>query len=1063
MQQQFKYQILTSLLVLLITMTTVYAQNFRFEKLTKEDGLSQSTGNETLQDSRGFIWFATQDGLNRYDGYHFKVYRHNRNKKNGLAGSNINDLLEDTHGNLWIANNSTGLNKLNLEQDTFTSYRHDAANEQSLASDKLTCLALGANEKLWIGTRIGVDVLDLKSNTFKRYRIRLGSKGNNEVHVVKDILVTKNMDVYLGTDTGLFKYDVNQDDLVAVHVIHEDGMMRPISFDVNTMIEDRSGLLWLGTEHGVIRWNVNTNKIRQFIHNSNDIHSLSNNEVLSMIEDASGKLWIGTEKGLNYFDKATNTFRRYYYDRTDPYSLSSSYIMSLYQDKTGIIWIGTLGGGINKLRSTNNPFNHIKASLVLKESISSDIIWKITKGKNGDLWYGTNEGLVVYNEQEHKAKIFKKTNRINYGPLNDIVYAVHFDHLGNLWVGTAAGLSKVSAKEIKEVWSKNQLLFEHFNKDIAPWNEIKSISSIYEDPITNLMWIGTLNEGLIQMKFNSNQELASMNHFLFNENDSTSISSNRVNAIQRDKEGEIWIGTDDGFSVWQNDKGSFRRVYFFRDVDTAVMEYNVDVFYIDESNSIWVGNGEGLYEFNEKEQKYTTYSAADGLPNNNVYGILGNEKKSLWISTNQGISVLNQEDNSFRNYDVDDGLQSNEFNWNSYYKDSENKLYFGGINGITAFNPSELKIDPYKPNLAITRLRILNKPVLVGTTNKQLGISDDLNVILKKDISGTDTIQLSHRHSVVSLEFAAMHYASPKKNQYKYMLSGFDKDWVYTNSDDRKVTYTNLDAGDYTFKVLGANSDGVWATTPKTLFISIKPPFWRTWWFLTLTALTFAALAIFIFKVVLRQQLLEKKDKEKTAMLKEIHHRVKNNLQVVNSLLKLQSRELEDERIVAMFKEAQNRVLSMALLHEKMYRSDDLEHLDVRDHITLLIEDLVKSYSLENKISVAIDIDYIDIGLQTSVPLGLVINEIITNALKYAFPKEEKGTIKVVIKKEEERKFEMIIGDDGVGAGPFLTEKGGLGTKLIKAFTKQLRGSIQRLEEPGTVFKIIFYNIDPEK
>ena len=563
MQQQFKYQFLMSILALLITMTAVYAQNFRFEKLTKEDGLSQSTGNETVQDSRGFIWFATQDGLNRYDGYHFKVYRHNRNKKNGLSGSNINDMLEDKHGNLWIANNSTGLNKLNLDKDTFTSYRNSSTNEQSLASDKLTCLALDANENLWIGTRIGLDVLNLKSNTFKRYRINKEASENNEVHVVKDILVTKNSDVYLGIDIGLYKYDTEQDDIVAVNVIHEDGNIGPIPFDVNTMIEDRSGLLWLGTEHGVIRWNVKTNKIKQFIHDVNELHSLSNNEVLCMIEDVSGKLWIGTEKGLNYFDKTSNNFKKYYYDRTDSYSLSSSYIMSLYQDKTGIIWIGTLGGGINKLRSTNNPFNHIKASLVLTESISSDIIWKITKGNNGDLWYGTNEGLVVYNEQENKAKIFKNNERINYGPLNDIVYAVHFDHFGNLWVGTAAGLSRISAEEIKEVWSKEQLQFEHFNKDVAPWNKIKSISSIYEDPVTKLMWIGTLNEGLIQMKFNSIQELEFVKHFTYNENDSTSISSNRVNDIQRDKAGEIWVGTDDGFSVWQKDKELFRRVYFF--------------------------------------------------------------------------------------------------------------------------------------------------------------------------------------------------------------------------------------------------------------------------------------------------------------------------------------------------------------------------------------------------------------------------------------------------------------------------------------------------------------------
>jgi len=340
---------------------------------------------------------------------------------------------------------------------------------------------------------------------------------------------------------------------------------------------------------------------------------------------------------------------------------------------------------------------------------------------------------------------------------------------------------------------------------------------------------------------------------------------------------------------------------------------------------------------------------------------------------------------------------------------------------------------------------------------------------LTKNINYVDEIELSYQEKMFSFEFSAMHFAIPEKNQYAYKLEGFDDEWIYHSAEKRFATYTNMDPGSYIFKVKAANNDGVWGNEVREVKIIVYPPFWKTWWF-SLLSVIFALSAIYVvfrirlhqIKLVTERMYFQKQSESKTAMMKETHHRVKNNLQMINSLLRLQSTQIKDEEVVKMFQEAQSRVLSMANLHEEMYRSDNMKLINIKTHFSSLIPKIINDNKVGKNIILDLNIGDIVIGIKTLVPLGLIINEMITNSLKYAFNGRDEGTIIVHMNCSEEKQCELIIGDDGVGMSQDFDIEGSssLGTKLIKNFTEQLNGKIERLNRPGTVFKISFEKID---
>jgi len=668
---------------------------------------------------------------------------------------------------------------------------------------------------------------------------------------------------------------------------------------------------------------------------------------------------------------------------------------------------------------------------------------------------------------------FNNPNSLN----NSSIREIYLDEDSVLWIGGYGGLNKYDRKN-------NQ--FTNYignDPDVEYVGNIYSITPDAEDK--NILWLG--NEGGGLYKFRKDTESFRLIHpqkyvadvfsivddkkgnlwlgtwyglFFFNKESETLIPGipgmeqkelykELVNYIYQDREGMLWMATN--FGLHRYDRSSVTLKKFIHDPtkNNSISYNSIKSIYEDKNGNLWVGtNGGGINKMDRKNETFVSYTTKDGLPNNVVYGILEDDQGFLWLSTNKGISKFDPVNVTFKNYTTEDGLQSNEFNTNSFYSSSAGELFFGGINGLNFFFPVEIKAYDYIPPIVITSFKIF-----------------DESVPFENYVYGQKIINLSYKENFISFEFSALDFTSPEQNKYAYKLEGFDENWNYSGKR-RYASYTNLEGGEYIFKVKGTNSDGIWNEVGIAVPIYVKPAYWKTIWFHALLGLGGLVSILIIFRVRLNQVKLEtrkeyfrRQNEEKGAMLKEIHHRVKNNLQVVNSLLRFQSHEIKDEKVVAMFEEAQNRVISMALLHEKLYRSEDLKHIDIQEYFELLIKDLVKNYEIDKNINLDVKVEGVDIGIKTLVPLGLIINEIITNSLKYAFTERKKGEIKVHLRHLENLNYELIIGDDGVGiSNGQITE--GLGTELVQIFTEQLEGNIERLDVPGTQFRLVFKKID---
>jgi len=523
----------------------------------------------------------------------------------------------------------------------------------------------------------------------------------------------------------------------------------------------------------------------------------------------------------------------------------------------------------------------------------------------------------------------------------------------------------------------------------------------------------------------------------------------------------LWIAFENGLNIIDLKTDKVYKIDNYIGASNGLVSNYIFCIHQDTEGNFWLGTDGALievvnYEFKESgiiELETKKHAKKEGFSNDIIYGILEDDYKNLWTSTNKGLTKFNITTKRVKNYFVSDGLQGDEFNMGAFFKSDSGEFLFGGINGVNAFYPGKIRENKVRPKMAITEFRILNNE-----------IKPDPNGVLLRDINDVDELNLNFKDKVFSFEISALEYSNPQKNQYAYKLEGFEDNWNYIGTR-RHITFTNLYPGKYTLKLKGTNNDGLWGQKEKSLKINIPPPFWRTAFFYILIGFLFLGIGVLILKFRVKQvtlqaekQVLYQKNEEKNTMLKEIHHRIKNNLQVVNSLLNLQSREVNDEKVVAMFKDTRKRVLSMAMLHERMYGSDDLQFIDIHQHFKTLTENLVKSYAVDKKIKVEINVQDVEMGISTLTPLGLLLIEIITNSLKYAFTTKIEGTIKVSLK-QLNGKYELIIGDNGTGFIPKKEEEG-LGTKLIHIFSKQLNGKIEKLNSSGTVYRLVFDKID---
>ena len=850
-------RLVTLMLVILLNpglpMRLLAQQNdIKFDCISVQQGLSQSSVYSIIQDRQGFMWFATASGLNRYDGYDFTVYKPDPIDSTSLSGIIIYGLLEDNFGDIWVATRGGGLNKFNRETEQFTHYTHDPNDRNSISTNNLSLVYEDRSGILWIGTYGGgLNKFDRKNGRFIHYKHDPDNPNSLSGNYVSSIFEDRSGRLWIGTaSNGLNKFDKATDEFTRYK--HDSNNSKSLSNDlVRSIHEDRSGNLWVGTSQGLNRLEEEKNQFIQYYHDPNNPKSLSHDRVFSVFEDRSGRLWVGTNWGLNKLVPSPDSigkgsltenveFIHYIPDPLDQYSLSDNNIISIYEDRSGTLWFGTNGGGVCTYGKNKAKFVHYKHNPDDTNSLSKNLVMSLFEDRSALLWIGTSGGLDQFDRQTGQFIHYKHDPADPNSLSSDVVWSIAEDRTGILWIGTRGGLDKFDRETGKFTH------YRHDPNDPASLNN-SGIRSLYVDMSGNL-WVGTfrgLNNLILRDYDGADMHNERFVRYQHDPSDSNSLSSGAVFAINEDDFGTIWIGTTGGLNRFDRETGEF--VQYKNDpADPKSLSNNVVLSIYEDLNVntegeriLWVGTAKGLNKLALSETKgsglnnasFIHYSEKDGLPGDVIIGILGDDVGNIWVSTDRGLSKFDPETETFKNYDQSDGVQSLEFTIGAYHKSRSGELFFGGGNGFNAFYPDSINDNEYIPPIVLTDFRIFDKPA-----------------VLDRSVNTIEEIDLSYKQNHFSFEFAALDYTTPEKNQYAYKLEGLDEDWIYSGTR-RYASYTNLPGGEYVFRVKGSNNDGIWNEEGISVRITITPPFWETWWFRILGALSLVVIVFFGYRI----------------------------------------------------------------------------------------------------------------------------------------------------------------------------------------------------------------------
>lgn len=847
----YRLKVLAVLFFILFS-THCYSQNeeIKFQRLTVENGLSHNNVYSIIQDKEGYMWFGTQDGLNRYDGYKFSVFRHNPNDSNSISTSNFGKIYQDEEGIFWFGTYGGGLDKYDPKTNLFTNYANEPNNSSSISMNNILFLHEDVNGYLWIGTSGGgLNKFDKANNSFIRFEHNPEDSSSLSNERVNSICETTDGTIWVATVNGLNKLDIESGTFQ--HIVHESGNKNSLSSNnIQNLLVDKNGNIWIATKNGGLnKYNPKKDTYVHYKHKPSDPKSISDNYIERLFIDSYNQLWIGTHYGgLNKFDTLTNEFTRYKYEPKNINSISSNRIEYIYEDHSHNLWIATRGGGINRIDLKPKKINIITYD------------------------------PAVYNGLSHPN-----------------VMAIEPDSKNNLWIGTdGGGLSKYN------LISKS---FKHFRFNKTNANSISSnrVWSILAES-NNIIWVGTYLGGLNRLEFRNGHY--KIDRYRFNPNDSTSLSSDQVNSILKDNVGNIWVATVNGLcKLIKTDKPStysFKRYYYVKKSKHSYVDNYFTYIYQDSNNRIWVGShARGLAQFDPKTDKFIYYATCNKInseinhklgiisilefkkdilllgteetgliefnvknsvfsnhPINNhikskmVNGLLKDDFGLLWITTGQELINYNPATNEIFKFTQDDGLISAGFNRNSISKCQEGNIYVGGTSSLAFFNPSNIEQNLCKPKVAITDIRIASKSIW----NENL-------LSTKKFFDPNKEIVLHKKDYMISIEFAALDFTSPEENNYKYQLEGLDKTWVNA-SKTRTATYTTLPPDSYTFKVIGSNNDNFWNDNPTILKIKVLPPLWKKPWFIAFEALLIVLSILFYIRWKTNSLLREKRNLE---------------------------------------------------------------------------------------------------------------------------------------------------------------------------------------------------------
>ena len=838
----------------------------QFEHLTIEDGLSQNAGLAIFQDSQGYLWIGSQDGLNRYDGFAFRIFKHDPDDPGSISHNSILALTEDKDGYLWIGTWGGGLNRFDPVTETFVRYRSDPEKPSSLSSDTVTSIKQDSSGALWIGTLAGLDRYNPSTDGFDHFRNDPDNPNSLSSDAISLIFEDSNHQLWIGTGAnGVEGSGLNQLDPATGNVIryqhHESDPESLASNNIASIYEAPDGTFWIATGGfslrgaGLDQFDPRTGIARHFSNDPNVPDSLSSDDLMTLWGDSSGMLWIGTwANGLNLMDLSDPGHFSHY--QNDPFfldSLSGNQVWSIYKDRSGILWIGTSHSGINKLPSNSGQFSLYRNNPGDPTSLGTNATGAFSEDKQGNIWIATwGAGLERFDPNTGQFEHFRHQPDNPDSLSDDLFMAVYVDSYDTVWAGTLGkGLNRLSPAISRVL---------HYLHDPADPNSLAddNVASIIPDKKGGL-WIGTFG-GVSHY----DPQMDVFTNYSNDPENPASLDENKVVSLYLDSaQNVLWIGTWGGGlnQLDLNDPNSTdpKRATFLHyrhnpDDPSSLSEDSVWTIHQTADGDLWLGTQMGLNRFDPDTKTFQRYSEKNGLPNNVVLGILEDGHGKLWLTTNNGLSHFDPPTETFTNYDSSDGLQSNEFNSNAYFRTRQGTMYIGGINGFNLFDPENVRPNPVPPQVAMTGFEIFNEHV-------------------KVDLSGREPIQLSYKQDFISFEFAAFDFQAPQKNQYAYKLEGFDKDWIQAGNR-RFATYTNVPGGQYVFRVKAANSDGVWNEKGAAIPIFITPPVWQTWWFLSSLIVVVGALVAGGFRWrlnAIREQnvYLETQVSERTSELQE--------------------------------------------------------------------------------------------------------------------------------------------------------------------------------------------------
>ena len=834
-----------------------------FQHLGPSEGLMHNSITTVLQDSKGFIWFGTLNGLYKYDGYNFVFYVNSPDDEDSLLSNKVFTLYEDRNKEIWIGTKK-GLCKFNRKENNFSSKNsiEGLFGAGLEISDPVHTILQDREGVLWVGSRFGLySLVNVKGDFLVTLHISGIAENTLSSNHIRDIKEGHLGSIWVATNNGLNQILKKANgDFEFQRYFNEAGNDNSlISSTVNDIFVSSKNDLWIGTRKGlsVVRLGKGLDSI-QFTnylkHSNKEVNTISNNNINALTEDAKGNIWIGFRSGgINVLDATTGTFSNVNSSNSNT-SLKSQDIHDLMIDASGVLWLATARGWVSKLDIGRKKIFHYKHKIKNSNSLSSNAINTIYEDSKNNLWVAVyGQGINrLYKENGTFSFVKYKQNKKQFKSFfSKNVFGIAEDDFGNYWTATqtdglghfkiSKDLSSSSVQNIQYRYTKSENDF--------PSNKLAVITKDNKGDI----WVGAYDTGgLIQ--FTPKDYGKGKPDFLsykYDSKDQNTLSMNSVSCIYEDSEGLLWVGTNGGgvnkiIRDELNNPVKFIRIANIKKDLKSISNDHVHSITEDKNGNIWIGTfGGGLNKLSKKDKHNITpvferFTTRDGLPSNEIYGVLEGEDHKLWISTNNGISIFDPATNTFSNLSTSDGLQAENFRKYAYFKGNDGTLYFGGINGLNVLDPKEIKVNQSLPKIEITGFKIFNKTVAVG--EEVLG-----KVILTEVIGDSETITLNAKHNTFSFEFAALHYASPKENEYKYMLEGVDSEWISTTSDRRFAGYSNLKAGNYTFKVKASNNDNIWNENYKSIEVIILPPWWKTWWAYVLYA-TILFVLMFLFK-----------------------------------------------------------------------------------------------------------------------------------------------------------------------------------------------------------------------